>query len=794
MDNSPYNSDSGSSAASGISAIARYSQSKRDRKTGRSPFERAVKNAVSAELSRLYPMPPMHLSSEYNKMANQRKTARPAIESRIRQEMMQQQQGREESPVSQGSFSHGSVPPSPMQIRSITPVPGTPMPVRMLQYNGTGETPQRHRMESLFERMASQVLANNSEQTNILAAALLQANDQARQDAQSKNVDALKCALDKNDEARKDTQNKNNEALQHALQHVTNKNKEALDRALHENNQARKDTQSMNDEALKTCTTANQHGIQELVSQHQERNSTALQQIFGAMPEFMADGNGFGNDDESPLVTHDNNADATEFVEQAGDVTKELFVENAGGGPAQETTTNPMIGSGNSGIAGDADISIADISIADTSIADTPIADIPIADTTIHNPDVSTSESAKKPAPKEDLTDLVRGRSSTKKRLHVGDSDAATPSIGKRQRVSNVRLSADKKTTPVSYQTPAVRSSSHRQAGLPPRAPKTSSAVKTHSVAKGLSSVKKAMNPSATMAPRRAPIWTVTRFFIASPGGTSYFLGDVSGWQDRVVQWSMSQYRLSFLLTDGTVAVFPFLKREGEAKACMGEINKSLIRSGKGWRVISVAARGPHTFTLERDAPDNQRRIKRQTGDDPTELLQIGGLKDGTLIDRLFPGDGYLVLIYQDNTLDLVRDDQVVDSWEEMVKSSLGEHYGKTIGDVFVGGLFVLAKLVVTGEIFCVRKFAFAIFLYVAVASRRVVSQYTFCSIVQRPRRPSKVRHQQGSSRIAAQLDGGSRGIMWVQPLCRSRRQQEQSHRPGIRCGQQQSFPTWAWG
>ena len=165
----------------------------------------------------------------------------------------------------------------------------------------------------------------------------------------------------------------------------------------------------------------------------------------------------------------------------------------------------------------------------------------------------------------------------------------------------------------------------------------------------------------------------------------------------------MSRYRASFVLKDGTVVAYPFLKREKEAKEKNRDLDTSVLKSPRGWRVIAIAARGAHTFTLERDSKDKQRQIKCQTGDGSTQLLEIEGIKTDTLIDRIFPGDECLILLYQDNTFHLVRDGSVVAGWSDFLQTALGDHYGKAVQDVHVGGLFCLIRFM-GGRIFCVRK------------------------------------------------------------------------------------------
>lgn len=162
----------------------------------------------------------------------------------------------------------------------------------------------------------------------------------------------------------------------------------------------------------------------------------------------------------------------------------------------------------------------------------------------------------------------------------------------------------------------------------------------------------------------------------------------------------MSQFRATFVLRDGTALVFPFVKRM--AQAGDQDINTALIASGKGWRIIAVAAWGPSTYTLERCPNDKERRLKCQTGDEPTTVLAING-HDG-VIDRFFPGEGFMILLNRDNTLELVRDSNVIGTWQEIVKKSLGDKYGNRIGDVFVGGLFVIVKMLASGELFTIRK------------------------------------------------------------------------------------------
>lgn len=244
--------------------------------------------------------------------------------------------------------------------------------------------------------------------------------------------------------------------------------------------------------------------------------------------------------------------------------------------------------------------------------------------------------------------------------------------------------------TPMSVTDNPRPTTAKKSSGLrPPRAPK--------------SLVKSDSKPSVKSV-AKSVVDCRGGFLISSPDGKTYVLRDHTGWLKKVRQWSMSRYRVSFLLTDGTVLVFPFLKREKEGKDANGEINESLISSDEGGRILDVIAWGHDTFTIvEGDAEDKQRRIKKQTGHGPTECLDIQGLEEDSLICRVFPGEGYLVVLYQNNKMDVVLEGKVDEIWRQMAQETLGEHSGKEIRDIAVGGRFILVQLA-SGELFCISK------------------------------------------------------------------------------------------
>eukprot|EP00977_Amphora_coffeiformis_P019898 scaffold7586_cov174-Amphora_coffeaeformis.AAC.1 len=216
MEYSSYESDSSCASISTIEErrqrVIIEKRKQRDKLAGRDPFERAVKDAVKEKLDKFFPLPPTRpseedlanlteeekdaekkkFSNEYKRITNQRNYAKADIELAIRRQMQGQA-----SPVV-GTPQASPVVGTPTRHRGVTPSPmGTPMPVQMMDF-GVGETPQCHRTQSLFERMLTQVMENNSQQTSALAAALIAGNDAARQDTQEKNTSALAAVIAEN--------------------------------------------------------------------------------------------------------------------------------------------------------------------------------------------------------------------------------------------------------------------------------------------------------------------------------------------------------------------------------------------------------------------------------------------------------------------------------------------------------------------------------------------------------------------------------------------------------------------